>query len=438
MKHLVLQYFLFPVALFSLASSGLHISNFMKNFLQRVFIILLATQLFSCKKEEGTSDNPAEEQSSGAVVSKGVADNSGRASKAIGTAGGSLSSTDGAINVSIPAGALEANQEVSIVPISNTNPLGINKGYRIEPHGIQFKKPVKITFSYSDEDISKTLPEFLGIAYQDEKGVWRAMGGAQLDKVNKTISVATHHFSDWTFFELLYMVPGHATIEPGSNLGLKVVCDPALLGPLVPGKEYGINEAEPIPVARIKKWTLSGAGTLQPNGATANYKAPASTPNPSAVAITAEIDLGQTGKFLVVGHVSISGSFIEFQLGGAPLIKIPASPVVRFGSDYLLSNPDNEGGGYLLLRWPGGKGIHGYTMANTGGHFHWLDGTDYVNYYLDDDKVVISAGSINVTSMGEADGWVEGTFSVEPAGSGHPFPVRSVSVTGRFRARKGF
>ncbi|WP_207531939.1 hypothetical protein [Desertivirga arenae] len=410
----------------------------MKKALYYLLIALLATQFSSCKKDGESIDNTAEEETPGSIAPVGEADLSARISKSIGLGGGSLSSKDGTIKVEIPAGALESNQEVSIVPITNTNPLGINKGYRLEPHGVEFKKPVKITFSYTDEDIQNTLPEFLGIAYQDKRGVWRAIGGAQVNKTSKQISVNTTHFSDWTFFELLYMIPVHTTIEPGSSVDLKVVCDPDILGPLVEGKEYGINEAEPIPASRVKKWTLSGAGNLTSNGSTAKYKAPGTTPNPSTVAVTAEIDMDLLGKFLVVGHISIAGSFIEFQLGNSPMIKIPASPVVKFGGDYLLANPDNEGGGYFLLRWPGGKGTHGYTMENSGGHFHWLDGVDYVNYYLDDDKVTISGGSINITSMGEDDGWVEGTFTVSPTGSGKPFPRPSVNVSGRFRARKGF
>ncbi|WP_207421344.1 hypothetical protein [Desertivirga brevis] len=410
----------------------------MKTIFHYLLIALLATQFFSCKKDGETIDKPGEEETTGAVFPVGEADLTAKTSKNIGAQGGTLSSTDGTIIVEIPNGALEANQEVSIVPITNTNPLGIKKGYRLEPHGVEFKKPVKVTFSYTDEDIESTLPEFLGIAYQDKKGVWRAIGGTQLDKTNKKISVNTTHFSDWSFFELLYMIPVHTTVEPGGSVDMKVVCDPDLLAPLVPGKEYGINEAEPIPASRVKKWTLSGAGTLQADGSKAKYKAPGTTPDPNTVAISAEIDMNQLGKFLVVGHVTIAGSFIEFQLGNSPMIKIPASPVVKFGGDYLLANPDNEGGGYFLLRWPGGKGSHGYTMENTGGHFHWLDGVDYVNYYLEQDKVTVSGGSINITSMGEENGWVEGTFTVSPTGSGKPFPRPSVTATGRFRARKGF
>lgn len=412
--------------------------NTMKKIFHYFLLVLLAVQLLSCKKDGETIETPGEEGTPGAVVPVGEADMSAKTSKNIGTQGGTLSSSDGTIKVEIPAGALEGNQEISVVPITNTNPLGIKKGYRLEPHNIEFKKPVKVTFTYTDEDVESTLPEFLGIAYQDKKGIWRAIGGAQLDKTNRKISVNTTHFSDWTFFELLYMIPVHTTVEPGGSVDMKVVCDPDLLAPLVPGKEYGINEAEPIPASRVKNWTLSGAGTLQANGSEGKYKAPGTTPNPNTVAITAEIDMNELGKFLVVGHVSIAGSFIEFQLGGSPMIRIPASPVVRFGGDYLLANPEDEGGGYFMLRWPGGKGSHNYTMENTGGHFHWLDGVDYVNYYLEEDKVVISGGSINITNMGEEDGWIEGTFSVSPTGSGHPFPRRSVGATGRFRARKGF
>lgn len=57
------------------------------------------------------------------------------ASKTIGAEGGSLSSTDGRITVTIPAGALANDTQIAIQPISNTASGGLGAAYRLSPAG---------------------------------------------------------------------------------------------------------------------------------------------------------------------------------------------------------------------------------------------------------------------------------------------------------------
>ncbi len=85
------------------------------------------------------------------IVSKPIVTEKGTAqgtaiTAIIGTTGGSLTSTDGRLTVTVPAGALTANTTISIQPISNEGPLGLGKGYRLSPEGITFQQPGNINF----------------------------------------------------------------------------------------------------------------------------------------------------------------------------------------------------------------------------------------------------------------------------------------------------
>ena len=412
----------------------------MKLILHYGILSLLVALLFSCQKENDVQEDENGGNKPGLVVPPGTPDGSAPAKKTIGQQGGTLKSTDGRIEIDIPQGALTGNQEISIQRISNTNPMKLNQAYRIEPHGITFKKEVKLSFYYTEEDLAGTVAEALEIAYQNDKGIWIRVGGPELDKENKTVTVSTTHFSDWSFFESFKITPDNTTVEPGGSVELYIFSDADdILAPLEKGKEQEIGEPGAMTAKFIKKWTLAGAGSLETNGARAVYKAPSAVPSKNPVAVSVEVDLNKKGKFLVVANITITGSYIEFSIGGGIPKKIPATPVVRMGGLYLLSNPDNEGGGYFLLRWPGGKGSYGYSIENNGGHFHWeeVGGYTYMSKYIEEDRLLASGGSVNIESMGEDDGYVKGSFSVTPTGYG-PTLRRSLAVEGSFKVRKGF
>src|SRR5689334_6890130 len=66
-------------------------------------------------------------------------------SQVIGTTGGSVTSADGLLTVSIPAGALASTKTITIQPITNNVSLGVGGGYRLGPEGTTFAQPVTLT-----------------------------------------------------------------------------------------------------------------------------------------------------------------------------------------------------------------------------------------------------------------------------------------------------
>src|SRR5687767_11364860 len=68
----------------------------------------------------------------------------------IGTNGGIFTAAGGRITLDFPSGALNTNTTITIQPVTNNCPGGTGDVMRITPHNVNFNKPVKLGFSYSD------------------------------------------------------------------------------------------------------------------------------------------------------------------------------------------------------------------------------------------------------------------------------------------------
>src|SRR5258708_4084626 len=144
------------------------------------FLLLTLVCLHSCKKTDpnsilnnlpggippGIPDMPA-------ITPEGIALDT-PVTKNIGVAGGSITSADGKIQLTIPAGALLTSTDISIQPISNGCPGGIGLAYDLLPNGTKFEKPATLIFHYTDEDLGGTDPYFLFMAYRDSVDEWLA------------------------------------------------------------------------------------------------------------------------------------------------------------------------------------------------------------------------------------------------------------------------
>lgn len=240
-------------------------------------------------------------------------------SKKIGPQGGSLISADGRVQVIFPAGSIERDIEVEIIPISNTNLAGNGLAYRINPHGIKFQKLVTVQFSYADKEGSKRDPQLQGIAYQDEQGIWQSIGKGTIDTVKKTIAVQTNHFSDWSEFESMQLVPSETMIVPGEALLLKAIQYFKEDEELIPlsgsaGKETPIGKPFYIYSFQLKNWRLSGVGTLSQKGNEAVYKAPAMIKtNKELAAVSVELNT-KKGKVFLVSNIAIVREGISFRI----------------------------------------------------------------------------------------------------------------------------
>ncbi len=222
-----------------------------------------------------------------------------------------LRSSDGMLELIIPAGAVSPKTIISIQPITNTMSNGNGPAFRLEPSGIQFKKPVQIIFHYDEEEIKDSLQLLLGIAMQDEKGQWLNLNITELDTVAKTIGGSINHFSDWSSFTAIKLYPSYARVKVNKELDLTI--------DLVSSESEDLMslDADPMlaPLTRRRiPWTSSWRANEILNGnsvvgivtrqskANAVYKAPAKVPDRNPVAVTADLK-GLNYKTKVKGQV---------------------------------------------------------------------------------------------------------------------------------------
>jgi hypothetical protein len=355
--------------------------------------------------------------------------------ESIGPDGGTITSSDGLLRLSVPAGALESTASVSIVPITNEAPLGLGLGYRLEPEGIDFKEPITLTFHYSDEMLGSTSEDFLWIVFQEKDNSWKAMLKSTVDTDEKTITVETTHFSDWMVgrFIDLSLDPPATTVKKGGKVILiangffksSTMKEEDELAPLIALPEIE-DDLAPLPILvpfekryvdyRIKGWTLNGSaapvsnnyGSLKVSKKNiATYTAPSAVPEPNPVVVSVQIETsdkqGKNSAFYLTSNILIleSDLFLTVTFDGKTFTYI------QHGFDGTsIDDPMN------------------YTLANCGLEDHLLSfsGGTIANGNMTDGIVIVfenpSIGSRGL--IGSADG---GKDDVSFGGSEYPLGI---------------
>src|ERR1035437_7466150 len=239
-------------------------------------------------------------------------------SATIDASGGSVRSTDGRLDVIIPAGALSTATVLSIQPVTNEAPGGAGVGFSLTPNGQQFSQPVTLRFHYGDSDRAGTDINALAIATQKDDRIWYAFNTTTLDSAAGTLSGSTTHFSGYSLFNKFRIVPDHAQIKVNTSQALEVrfASDAPVdndpnddLTPLATFVTY--------PNASQVKWTVNGNtlgvtedGLVSPTSgsSTTTYTAPSTTDamssNPAAV--TAEVDLPGPSKLYLISNIKVT------------------------------------------------------------------------------------------------------------------------------------
>jgi hypothetical protein len=254
----------------------------------------------------------------------------------IGATGGAVKSADGKLTVIIPDGALQSTTTITIQPITNEGPMGLGSGYRLQPEGTIFSKPVKLEFHYDPQLLDGTPTDFLWIITQTGNGSWNALLNSVVDPEAGTVSVETNHFSDWALgrFIELSLSPSASTVLKGKSIELRVtgfsrdkeMSEDEDLAPLIPltGDAEVLTPLTPIPPVesrlmdfRIKRWTLNGTaapvsnsnGSLSASKNSGTYTAPNQKPSVNPVAISVELEAdnkeGRKLSYMVTSNISV-------------------------------------------------------------------------------------------------------------------------------------
>lgn len=264
------------------------------------------------------------------------------ASASLNNAGGSLTSPDGKLTITVPEGALSEPTTLSIQPITNGAPGSHGPAYRLLPDGQAFAKPITLTFHYTDDDVAGSAPQLLGIATHQSDGTWQAIGGPQIDEAARTVSISTSHFSDWSTFSGLKLFPTSGTVMvnktkelsirycsaaddsygviPAGETGYLYNCDEVVdpdkteaadkvLIPLVP--------VERDPRIKVVSWAANGVdggnSTVGKVSAPGVYTAPASVPKSNPVAVSVKMRAPYiTTDVLLVSNIKVVDDAVTY------------------------------------------------------------------------------------------------------------------------------
>lgn len=243
------------------------------------------------------------------------------ASRSIGPAGGQVSLPDGSVTVDVPAGALSRATVVAIQPISNTSPAKFGRAVRLSPEGVTFARPVRVTFRFTARDLAATAPATLRVAYRTAQGYWSEPATQRVNVAERTVSVETPHFSDWSVLPGAQITPWSGQVRIGQTLALKVqTCDE--LTPDDPDNplDLPLTTCTDAPARLVSGWAVNGvpggapaSGTVAAQGAQATFQAPSTLPPMSLAAVSATFQ-GPDGPVTLVSNVDVfdqrlAGSF---------------------------------------------------------------------------------------------------------------------------------
>jgi hypothetical protein len=297
-------------------------------------MLIAALILAACKKDGGDA-----QAGKPAVTPVGTTDGA-PASQTIGTAGGTIISDDGEMELIIPSGALTTNTSITIQPITNNAPNGRRKAYRCLPDGQQFAKNITVKFHYTEEDAAATKPEYMMVAFQTSEGRWQVVENVTNDETGKTLSAAVNHFTDFTAFDVMRIEPALLYLKTNqtgeyivSAAGMSRVNDVLLINGLLDKPEtWQVNG---ISDGNIEYGTIA-ANSDQTKGI---YKAPATAPTTNPVIISAEINF----PFFVDGQQFNKGILTAnaFIIGGRYKVDIEVSGDMAAGTGEIFRMHDH-------------------------------------------------------------------------------------------------
>ena len=217
-------------------------------------------------------------------------------SKEIGSAGGKIVSDDGRVELIFPEGALKETTMISIQPIENLIPNGSGNGYRFEPSGIRFNKPVELIFHYTKEDEASCPALLMFMGSQSDNGKWEFMDYEDWDSTKRTLKGFISHFSQMVNGKLVRLSEEEVTLKVGRKHNFSIfIVNPPEPEPTDPNEDAlpALPNIAPLGDERAE-WSVNGKAGGTPkfglikagkNRSTANYSAPTMLTNDEYITV---------------------------------------------------------------------------------------------------------------------------------------------------------
>jgi hypothetical protein len=267
--------------------------------LPAIGIIIFLVLLGACKKSNVSGGT----DSTNIPFITPIGDTAGApVSASIGPTGGSLTSSDGRVQLVIPAGALSQTTIITIQPIINLCPGGIGLAYDLQPTGTKFSTPASFIFHYSDSDVNGTEPLLITSAFQDSANAWEFNDTEKdVDSINKKISFDINHFCPYGFIPeiVIFARPQILTENQTSQIKVQVWVVPKSPA-TYHGAKYVQSKAD-VDNSLVTNWhatttTAGTSGTLTSKGSSAVFQAPSNIDKDAEVSIGCDINVPVTVK----------------------------------------------------------------------------------------------------------------------------------------------
>ena len=301
----------------------------------------------------------------GEVTSVGIPTASAE-QKTIGPSGGVFTTPDGSLSIETTAGAVAAETNFSVTPITGHCPLSPEYAWRIEPHHVTLSKPAKLSFRYSDDDTVGTLRALMAVAYQDENKKWRSAKIVAHDTAARKITVETNHFSDWSLYAAFRLISERNFVPPNGTTDLKVSAVKNGIEPYINGDLYIPNPDDFLSQEDLGKyiedWQKAGEGTLIPNVTNATYVAPSTLPdiNPVAISVYLKNVSAKYKLVILVANIVVgadNGVIVRIDGGPWHTANIPSQGVVmRNGLAVMEAHINIPATASFIMSWPAGSG----------------------------------------------------------------------------------
>ena len=199
----------------------------------------------------------------------------------IGPAGGTVISSDSIVELKIPPGALSTNTDITIQPVTNNCPGGVDLAYDFQPNGLKFSTPATITFHNMNDDVDDTSLIYYYIAYQDSIGEWIAdLYNRDYDTAAKTTSLDIAHFTSYAYFAKLDVFcsdcSGDGTdryvwANQSRHLSVMTIADGKKMRESINSTPPGEDELYALPAKNandklVRAWDINGNGASTGDG----------------------------------------------------------------------------------------------------------------------------------------------------------------------------
>lgn len=252
---------------------------------------------------------------------------------AIGPAGGSFSSEDGLLTLTVPQGAVSDLTRFGIQLISNAVPGGVGLTYRVTAkewagnpdQDVPLLKPLELSLELRPEQLEGIAPEDLLMAYQGNDGRWQvsvpqtqAASARAAQNAGVRLKAQVRRPGDYAATVRYKIYPKQQSVRVGARLTLTAL----KISPAALDANSGYNLAE-ITAVPATAWAVQGVpggsdalGRLLDEGKPSArvYLAPKSLPRPNPVRVTAQIaDRGRTVTVASSIRVVDSQGWMEFR-----------------------------------------------------------------------------------------------------------------------------